>query len=435
MDRLIATNSVPFASADTAPASGTPQYATNGNPATGVAATDFPAYAWNMIQDEIYNVIISAGLTPNRNAWNQLLTAIETMLQGSTTNVAADTGAANAYVVAFTPALTAPIPWVPFWIKVAHANTGASTLNATGTVEPLVGGAHLALQGGEMVANGNALIYWNPTLAAGAGSYVLFFCSGAPEQIAPASAPEHAAQMQQMIGVIGSVRNLKASLNAAGTSLTLTADEVGVKSALGGPAQMLANFNQTVSTTASGIGGVVGTALAASGFAGVYAAWNPTTQTPGAYIKNANSLLPNVDPSPPAGWVSTGLISVWPLNASTQFIVATQNDRRIRFTNVNVLSSSSVAGSPTSLSLSPIVPFNAKRIKGYYSFQSTTTTSPIGAAIGSANPFIDVISIQGIGEQGFPYEIDLETPQTMFWQASNTTGTFGINGYVTGYDI
>ncbi|MFM0213746.1 hypothetical protein PQQ96_40895 [Paraburkholderia sediminicola] len=198
MDRLIAANSVPFASADTAPVSGTPQYATEGNPVTGTPATVFPAYAWNMLQDEIYNVIIAAGLTPNRNAWNQLLTAIETMLQGSTTNVGVDTGAANAYVVAFTPALSAPVPWAPFWFEVKTTNTGASTLNATGTVEPLVGAAHAALQGNEMVAKGNALVYWNPTLASGSGSYVLMFCSGASEQVANATQPQHAIPLGQL---------------------------------------------------------------------------------------------------------------------------------------------------------------------------------------------------------------------------------------------
>jgi len=224
MDRLIAPNSVPFASADTAPASGTAQYATSGNPATGTPATVLPAYAWNMIQDEIYNVIIAAGLTPNRNAWNQLLTAIQTMLQGSTTNVGADTGAANAYVVAFTPALTAPVPWVPFWFEVAHTNTGASTLNATGTVEPLVGGAHLALQGNELVANGNALVYWNPTLASGAGSYVLLLCSGAAEQIAPATAPLHAMQLGQATGRVLNVRAITASTTYVPTPGTNSID-------------------------------------------------------------------------------------------------------------------------------------------------------------------------------------------------------------------
>jgi hypothetical protein len=49
-----------------------------------------------------------------------------------------------------------------------------------------------------MVAGGNALIDWNPTLASGAGSYVLLFCSGAPDQIAPATKNEHAVQLGQL---------------------------------------------------------------------------------------------------------------------------------------------------------------------------------------------------------------------------------------------
>jgi hypothetical protein len=119
-------------------------------------------------------------------------------VQSASASVGIDTGAANAYVVAFSPALANPVPWAPFWIKVKTTNTGASTLNATGSVQPLVGAAHIALQGGEMVAGGNALVYWNPTLNAGAGSFVLMFCTGASEQIAPGTASSHAAQIQQI---------------------------------------------------------------------------------------------------------------------------------------------------------------------------------------------------------------------------------------------
>lgn len=224
MDRLIAANSVPLAQADTAPATGTPQYATDGNPASNVPATRWPAYAFNTIQDEVYNVIVAAGLTPDRTKWNQLLTAIQTMLQGTTTNVGVDTGAANAYVVAFNPALAEPVPWAPFWVKIKTANTGASTLNATGTVEPLVGGGHQPLQGGEAVANGNALIYWNPTLASGSGSYVLLFCSGAAEQIAPATASQHAAQLAQLLAVSGPQSVLSYT---NGTTITLSRYRTG----------------------------------------------------------------------------------------------------------------------------------------------------------------------------------------------------------------
>jgi hypothetical protein len=119
-------------------------------------------------------------------------------VQTGSTNVGVDTGTANTYVVAFSPALTAPVPWAPFWFEVNTTNTGASTLNAAGSVQPLVGAAHLALQGGELVAKGNALVYWNPTLASGAGSYVLLLCSGAPEQVAPATQPSHGVQLSQL---------------------------------------------------------------------------------------------------------------------------------------------------------------------------------------------------------------------------------------------
>jgi len=76
MNRLKATNSVPFANRDVAPTLGTPQYATNGNPSTPTPATIWPAYAWNMAQDEIMNVILAAGLTPDDTNWAQLLQAI-----------------------------------------------------------------------------------------------------------------------------------------------------------------------------------------------------------------------------------------------------------------------------------------------------------------------------------------------------------------------
>jgi hypothetical protein len=138
--------------------------------------------------------------------------------QSSATTVGIDTGTANAYVVAFSPALTNPVPWAPFWFEVKTTNSGASTLNATGTAYPLVGGAHLPLQGQEMVSGGDALVYWNPTLNGGTGSYVLLFCSGAPEQVSPATQPYHAVQLAQLAQVGHGQCRLTAT---SGTVLTL----------------------------------------------------------------------------------------------------------------------------------------------------------------------------------------------------------------------
>ena len=138
--------------------------------------------------------------------------------QSSATTVGIDTGTANAYVVAFSPALANPVPWAPFWFEVKTTNSGASTLNATGTAYPLVGGAHLPLQGQEMVSGGDALVYWNPTLNGGTGSYVLLFCSGAPEQVSPATQPYHAVQLAQLAQVGHGQCRLTAT---SGTVLTL----------------------------------------------------------------------------------------------------------------------------------------------------------------------------------------------------------------------
>jgi len=47
-------------------------------------------------------------------------------------NYAADTGAADAYAIALTPALTAHVPGMPIMFKAVHANTGASTIAING---------------------------------------------------------------------------------------------------------------------------------------------------------------------------------------------------------------------------------------------------------------------------------------------------------------
>jgi hypothetical protein len=50
-------------------------------------------------------------------------------LQAQSGNFAIDTGAANAYVVGLTPALTAHVEGLPILWQAGHANTGASTFN------------------------------------------------------------------------------------------------------------------------------------------------------------------------------------------------------------------------------------------------------------------------------------------------------------------
>lgn len=82
MDRLIATGSVALGAADTAPVSGTPQYATSGVPGV-TPATLWPAYQYNAIQEELVGVILGAGITLDRTTNAQLLAAIRRIATGA----------------------------------------------------------------------------------------------------------------------------------------------------------------------------------------------------------------------------------------------------------------------------------------------------------------------------------------------------------------
>jgi len=86
----------------------------------------------------------------------------------------------------------------PFWVKIKNTNTGATTFTPNPGViaaSPLVGAAHAALQGGELVANGRALIVWRPDIT----SFVLIECSGGAVQVGAATQSQHAAQFGQLL--------------------------------------------------------------------------------------------------------------------------------------------------------------------------------------------------------------------------------------------
>ena len=115
-------------------------------------------------------------------------------VQAGAFSFATDTGTANTYICNFTPAITARSESAPLRFKVKTANNGACTINDGLGAVGLVGGAHLALQGGELFANGDAWIQWNASV----GAYVLLFCTGGAEQVAPASQSAHAVNAGQI---------------------------------------------------------------------------------------------------------------------------------------------------------------------------------------------------------------------------------------------
>lgn len=118
MDRLKATYSVPYTSADKAPASGTPQYATDGNAATNVPGTIWPSYAYNMVQDELMAFLAAAGITPDDTNWGQVLAAAQILFRPSAVSWVAgsppsgvdyDLPVGGTAVISFTGAATIPL--------------------------------------------------------------------------------------------------------------------------------------------------------------------------------------------------------------------------------------------------------------------------------------------------------------------------------------
>ncbi|MBY4669581.1 hypothetical protein K6W12_02915 [Burkholderia multivorans] len=203
MDRLIAANSVPMAQADTAPISGTPQGATDGNPAANIPATRWPSYQYNAIQEELIAILTAAGITPDRNNNSQIASAIKRL--GQKTVILNDTGAANSYTATNTPPLTVAT-WVDGTvqqIKIANANTGASTYAPDGlTALPIYGLGLQPLQGGELAAGGTAVLMRATIAGVNSGNpiCVLMECAGGAQQVAPGAKSQHAVQVAQLFG-------------------------------------------------------------------------------------------------------------------------------------------------------------------------------------------------------------------------------------------
>lgn len=184
----------------------------DGNPSTGELGTIVTADWLNAVQastmdlqDELLNVLAAASIANDPAVKTQILAAINKLsklnMQSGSATFATDTGAANAYVVSLTPALASPRgEGMVIRFKVANTNTGACTVNDGVSIQPLVGLALSALQGGEMVAGGYAWVQWHPNV--GTGSYVLLFCSGASLQIPAGTKPGHAINNSQVTGAV-----------------------------------------------------------------------------------------------------------------------------------------------------------------------------------------------------------------------------------------
>ena len=88
MDLLIAANTVTQPNSDLAPATGTPGWATDGDPTTNTLATQAPAWHYNMMMAEMLAIVKAAGITPSNKDWSQVLKAMQTIFAPAQRGVA-----------------------------------------------------------------------------------------------------------------------------------------------------------------------------------------------------------------------------------------------------------------------------------------------------------------------------------------------------------
>lgn len=192
----------------TSTSSGVPGFFTDGNPAVGVPATILPAEFMNTLMLEMLNVLAAAGVTPAKAVFTQLATSIKALAQQGASLYAADTGSANVYTAAYTPAVAALADGMVLNFKAKTANTGPSTFSPNGlTAKAVVGLGQAVLQGGEIVANGMCNVIYSATL----DKWVLKSCSGGGLQVAPATQSQHAVQMGQLFGGLKGISRFTAS--------------------------------------------------------------------------------------------------------------------------------------------------------------------------------------------------------------------------------
>jgi hypothetical protein len=118
---------------------------------------------------------------------------------------AVDVGAVNAYAITLNPAPSEYLDGMVFGMRATHANTDASTINVNGLGPIGISGSTGALQGGEIVAQGNYLFRFNAV----AGTAVIIGQGGGALQVSAAIKSQQAVQLGQFGASLSSIGYVK----------------------------------------------------------------------------------------------------------------------------------------------------------------------------------------------------------------------------------
>ena len=224
--------------------------ATTGTQTTPTADTGYTA-AWVITVAQGATTITASNIAVAANAPFLPAAGVFSAVQQGTMTYAADTGAANAYVASFVPALPTLTDGMRVTFKAKTANSGASTLAVNGgSAYPLYSHANQALQGGEIIANGLIEVEWNSTLTA----WVLCGNSGGALPVAAATQSYHAMQLGQATGRLLNIQTFTSTGLYTPTPGT-TMYEVELVGGSGGTGGCAATSSTTTACTSPGCQG------------------------------------------------------------------------------------------------------------------------------------------------------------------------------------
>lgn len=242
------------------------------------------------------------------------------------------------------------------------------------------------------------------------------------------------------VAPVGTSRNLKCSIPTASTTATFTGDELVLGTALNGQKYHISSLSKSITLTTTGAGGMDTGAAPVSGYVAVYALLNPTTGATALLgVDTTSAVAPEVyvGSNMPAGYTASALIAVIPTTSGRLFTVGYLDGRDFYFNGVSILSTTVQQASLTSLSISGVVPKNAKAVSGYASVN--------GFAAVSNNSWQIAGSASGVGAQAFGTnnsgnlanfsKVPLISLQTLYYSCATTSTPMSAAFYLSMYSI
>ena len=264
--------------------------------------------------------------------------------------------------------------------------------------------------------------------------------------VGPAVSATQAPQFAQMTGLIGDSTDARINnSSAASASITYTATQLHVGTALNGLMYRLSSLNSTFTTTAAnGIGGMDTGAAPASGWIALYEMYNPTTGVAGLMGQTVSSAPTRYysGTHAPSGYAASALVGVVPTTSGGLVAQCAVRGNSVDIPAVLVINATTLNSSFTAQSIANAVPQGAKTVSGLLSVTGVSMQNGYIQISGYSNGLsyrqcllsTPTTTSPGSGiDEGFN-DVALSTSQTLYYAtgAASVTGfnaTAQINSY------